>query len=137
MRVNESQIRIVNHDHSTSVTWLGTHIIVRGSKRSNLRKRTLKLKIQPFVLMKNLAKQLVLVAKSIFKFNDSRRKTRGMNHLTSKSESEMCRNDLPVRQRPVKSPVLRLGLSSSSELEESLLEKSRSLRAVHARDIIF
>jgi hypothetical protein len=30
-----------------------------------------------------------------------------------------------------------LGLSSSSELEESLLEKSRSLRAAHVRDIIF
>jgi hypothetical protein len=44
----------------------------------------------------------------------------------------MCRADLPIRQRPVKSPVLRLGLSSSSELEESSLEKSRSLRAAHA-----
>jgi hypothetical protein len=37
----------------------------------------------------------------------------------------------------VKSLVLLLGLSSSSELEESSLEKSRSLRAAHARDIIF
>jgi hypothetical protein len=53
------------------------------------------------------------------------------------SESEMCRDDLPMRQRPVKSPVLRLGRSSSSELEESSLEKSRSLSAAHARDIIF
>jgi hypothetical protein len=53
------------------------------------------------------------------------------------SESEMCRDDLPMRQRPVKSHILRLGLSSSSELEESLLEKSRSLRAAHVRDIIF
>jgi hypothetical protein len=75
MRVNESQIRIVNHDHSTSITWLGTHIIVRGSKRSNLRKRTLKLKIQLFVLVKILTKQFVLVAKSIFKFGVSQRKT--------------------------------------------------------------
>jgi hypothetical protein len=49
----------------------------------------------------------------------------------------MCRDDLPRRQRPVKSPVLRLGLSSSSELEESSLEKSKSLRAAHAQDIIF
>jgi hypothetical protein len=57
--------------------------------------------------------------------------------LTLVSESEMCRDDLPMRQRPVKSPVLPLGLSSSSELEESLLEKSRSLRAAHAQDIIF
>jgi hypothetical protein len=49
----------------------------------------------------------------------------------------MCHGDLPMRQRPVKSTVLRLGFSSSSDLEESSLEKSRSLRAAHARDIIF
>jgi hypothetical protein len=49
----------------------------------------------------------------------------------------MCHEDLPMRQRPVKSSVLRLGFSSSSELEESSLEKSRSLRAAHAQDIIF
>jgi hypothetical protein len=42
-----------------------------------------------------------------------------------------------MRQWPVKSPVLLLGLSSSLELEESSLEKSRSLRDAHARDIIF
>jgi hypothetical protein len=77
MRVYESQIRIVNHDHSTTITWLGTHIVVRGSKRSNLRKRTLKLKIQLFVLTKNLAKQLVLNAKGILMFGDSQRKTLG------------------------------------------------------------
>jgi hypothetical protein len=77
MRVNESCIHIVNHDHSTSVTWLDTHIIMRGSKRSNLRKRTLKLKIQLFVLSKNLTKQLILITKCIFKFGDSQRKTLG------------------------------------------------------------
>jgi hypothetical protein len=42
-----------------------------------------------------------------------------------------------MRQRPVKSYVLRLGFSSSSKLEESSGEKLRSLRAAHARDIIF
>jgi hypothetical protein len=52
-------------------------------------------------------------------------------------EPEMCRDDLLMRQRSVKSSVLRLGLSSSSELEESSLKKSRSLRAAHVRDIIF
>jgi hypothetical protein len=57
--------------------------------------------------------------------------------LTSESESEMCHDDLPMRQRPVKSPILHLGLSSSSELEESSLEKSRKLRAAYAWDIIF
>jgi hypothetical protein len=50
---------------------------MHGSKRSNLRKRILKLKIQLFVLTKNLTKQLVLVAKSIFKFDNSQRKTLG------------------------------------------------------------
>jgi hypothetical protein len=44
---------------------------------------------------------------------------------------------LAHEKRLVKSPVLRLGFSSSSKLEESLLEKLRSLRAAHARDIIF
>jgi hypothetical protein len=77
MRVNEPQIRLVNHDHSTSITLLVTHIIVRRLKRSNLRKRTLKLKIQLFVLTKNLTKQHVLVAKSILKLDDSQGKTLG------------------------------------------------------------
>jgi hypothetical protein len=48
-----------------------------GSKRSNLRKRTLKLKIQLLVLTKNLAKQLVLIVKGILKLDDSQRKTLG------------------------------------------------------------
>jgi hypothetical protein len=71
MRVYEPQICIVNHDHITVITCLGTHIIVRGSKRSNLRKNTFKLKIQFLVLTKNLAKQLVLIAKGILKLSDS------------------------------------------------------------------
>jgi hypothetical protein len=49
----------------------------------------------------------------------------------------MCHEDLPMRQRPVKLTVLHLGFSSSSELEEPSQEKSRLLRATHARDIIF
>jgi hypothetical protein len=48
---------------------------VCGSKRSNLRKSTFKLKIQFLVFTKDLTKQLVLVAKSIFKFGDSQRNT--------------------------------------------------------------
>jgi hypothetical protein len=57
--------------------------------------------------------------------------------LTSELESEMCHEALPMRQKPVKSPILHLCFSSSSELEESSLKKLRSLRAAHARDIIF
>jgi hypothetical protein len=48
---------------------------VRESEISNLRQRTLKIKIQLFILTKNLTKQLALVAKSIFKFSDSQRNT--------------------------------------------------------------
>jgi hypothetical protein len=37
----------------------------------------------------------------------------------------------------VKSPCLRLTISSSSEIDESSLEKSKSLREAHAQDMIF
>jgi hypothetical protein len=77
METHEPQIHIVNHDHIAVITWIGTPIIVHGSKRSNFRKSTFKLKIQLLVLTKNLAKQLVLVAKGILNLNDSQRKTLG------------------------------------------------------------
>jgi hypothetical protein len=76
-RVHEPQICIVIHDHYAVVTWFGTHIIMHRSKRSNFRKRTFKFKIKLLVRMKNLAKQLVLVAKGILKLNDSQIKTIG------------------------------------------------------------
>jgi hypothetical protein len=44
---------------------------VHGSKRSNFRITTCKLKIYLLVLTKKLAKQLVLIAKGIFKLGDS------------------------------------------------------------------
>jgi hypothetical protein len=47
---------------------------MHGSKRSNLRKRALKFKIKLLIFMKNLIKQLVLVAKGTLKLNDSQRK---------------------------------------------------------------
>jgi hypothetical protein len=50
---------------------------VRGSKSSNFRRSTFKLKIQFFVFMKNLTKQLVLIAKGILKLDHSQRKTLG------------------------------------------------------------
>jgi hypothetical protein len=45
MTMHEPHIRIVNHDHSAVITWYGTHIIMRGSKRSNFRRSTFKFKI--------------------------------------------------------------------------------------------
>jgi hypothetical protein len=48
---------------------------MHGSKRSNFRKSTFKFKIQFLVLTKNFEKQLVLVAQSILKLDDSQRKT--------------------------------------------------------------
>jgi hypothetical protein len=77
MGMHKPQIRIVNHDHIALITWFGTHIIACGSKRNNFRRSTFQLKIQLFILTKNLTKQLVLVAKGILKLNDSQRKTLG------------------------------------------------------------
>jgi hypothetical protein len=71
MRMLKSQICIVDSDHFAVITWFGTHIIVCGLKSSNFGRITFKLKIQLFVLMKNLAKQLVLIAKGILKLDDS------------------------------------------------------------------
>jgi hypothetical protein len=87
---------------------------------------------------KNLTKQLVLVANDIFKLNDSQEKTLGdESSLTLESESEMCHEALAMRQRTVKSLIVRLGLSSFSELDESSLKKSMSLNTTHNQDIIF
>jgi hypothetical protein len=55
---------------------------VHRSKRSNLRKRTFKLKIQLLVPTTNLEKQLVLVAKGILKLGDSQGKTLGRQIIT-------------------------------------------------------
>jgi hypothetical protein len=77
MRMHKPHIRIVNHNHFAVITWFGTHIIMCGSKSSNFRRSTFKLKIQLFVFTKNLAKQLVLIAKGILKLDDSQRKTLG------------------------------------------------------------
>jgi hypothetical protein len=49
----------------------------------------------------------------------------------------MFLEDLTMRQRPVKSPFLDLGFSSSSELEESSLEKLKLLRVAHVWDMVF
>jgi hypothetical protein len=77
LRMHEPQILIVNHDHIAVITRFGTHIIMHGSKRSNFRNGTFKFKIKLLVLMKNLAKKLVLVANGIIKLNDSQRKAIG------------------------------------------------------------
>jgi hypothetical protein len=42
-----------------------------------------------------------------------------------------------MRQRPIELTFLHFGFSSSSELENSSLEKSKSLKEVYAQDMIF
>jgi hypothetical protein len=49
----------------------------------------------------------------------------------------MFLEDLPMRQRLVNSLFLDLGFSSSSELEESSLERSKLLNVAHVQDMIF
>jgi hypothetical protein len=67
----------------------------------------------------------------------SRKDSKFRSSLTKEPESKTFLEDLPMRQRPVKSPFLHLGFSSSSELEESSLKKSKLLRVGHTRDTIF
>ncbi len=109
-----------------------------GSKSSNFRRSTFKLKIQLFVLTKNLTKQLVLVAQSILKLDKlGKRLSKDRSPLTSESESFYEDPPLIMRHNQVKLPFLHLIFSSSSELEESSLEKLKSLKAAHAQDMIF
>jgi hypothetical protein len=77
MIMHKPQISRVNNNHFVVITLFGTHIIMRGSKSSNFGRSTFKLKIQLFVFMKNLAKQLILIAKGILKLDDYQRKTLG------------------------------------------------------------
>jgi hypothetical protein len=58
-------------------------------------------------------------------------------NLKERLSKETLLEDLPMSQRSVKLPFLQLSFSSSSELEESSLEKSKLLKAAHAQDMIF
>jgi hypothetical protein len=138
MWVYEPQIRIVNHDHIIVITWLGTHIIVHESKRSNLRKSTFKLKIHLFVFTKNLAKQLALIAKGILKLDDYKGKTLSGWIITyiGVRVGDVSRR-LANEAKAGEVGCLALGLLILLWAEESSLEKSRMLRAAHAWDIIF
>jgi hypothetical protein len=65
-----------------------------------------------------------------------------MSHLFSRppsitSESETFLQDLPIRHIQVELPYLHLTFLSSSELDESSLKKSKSLKAAHTQDLIF
>jgi hypothetical protein len=57
------------------MAWHSYHRAWIEEKQSQ--KNTFKLKIQFLVLLKNLANQLVLIAKGILKLDDSQRKTFG------------------------------------------------------------
>jgi hypothetical protein len=58
MRMHKPQIRIVDYDHFTVITWFCTHIIMHGSKSSNFGRSTFMLKIQLFVFTKILQSNL-------------------------------------------------------------------------------
>jgi hypothetical protein len=56
--VNEPQIRIVSHDHITVITWLDTHIIMRRSNRSDLKKELSSSRFNFFFSRKTLPSNL-------------------------------------------------------------------------------
>jgi hypothetical protein len=64
MNVSSSSYHMVWHSYHRA--WI---------ESSDFRRSIFKLKIQLFVFTKNLAKQLVLIAKGILKLDDSQRKT--------------------------------------------------------------
>jgi hypothetical protein len=106
---------------------------MRELKRNNLRKKLLISRFNFLFSRKTLPSNLSWLQIAFSSLATRKeRPSRDESSLTSESESEMCYDDLPMRNRPVKSPVLRLGLSSSSELE-----KSRSPMAAHIQNIIF
>jgi hypothetical protein len=138
MRVSESQICIFDHDHFTFITWFGT-ISSCVDRREAISKKALSSSRFNFLFSRKiLQSNLSWFHKALLSSATLKeRPSRDRSSLTSESASEMCHEDLLMRQRPVKLLGLRLTFSSSFELEESSLEKSRSLRAAHARDIIF
>jgi hypothetical protein len=97
-------------------------------------------KIQLFVLTKTLQNNLSRLHKAFSSSTILKERLSGDKSSLiseSKSELEMLLEDLPMRQRTVKLHCLRLTFSFSSELEESSLEKLKSLKAAYARDMIF
>jgi hypothetical protein len=105
-------------------------------RREAIFKMVFQSKIQLFVLTKTLQSNISWLHKA---FSSSttleERLTKDRSSLTSESES--FGKDFPIRHSSVKSPFLHLIFSSSSELEESSLEKLKSLKAAHAQDMIF
>jgi hypothetical protein len=104
-------------------------------------KRTLKLKIQLLIFTEDLTKQLVLFAKSNFKFNDSQRKTLGGWVITyiEVGVGDVSRR-LAHEAKAGEVACLALGsliLLWAGGVIAGEVEKSRSLRVAHARDIIF
>jgi hypothetical protein len=88
--------------------------------------------------MENIAKQLVLLHKTFLGSMTLKERLPGdRSSLISELESKMFLEYLPMRQRLVKLPGLRLTFSSSFELDESSLEKSKSLKVAHAQNMIF
>jgi hypothetical protein len=89
-----------------------------------------------FFLTKTLQSNLCWLQKA---FSNSTTLEEGLSKDRSSliTELESFREDLPIRHNPVKSPLLHLIFSSSSEMEESSLKKSKSLKEAHTQDMIF
>jgi hypothetical protein len=126
----------VHHDHITIFTWFTTHIIVHRPERSNFSKRVFQFKIQLFCSHEKPYKTTYLGCTKHSQARQPWKKdSRSIDHQLQESES--FHEDLPIRHNLVKSPLLHLIFSSSSELEESSLKKSKSLKAANSRDMIF
>jgi hypothetical protein len=101
---------------------------VHGSNRSNFRRSTFRLKIQLLILKKTLQRNLSWL-QIAFSSSAILKETPSGERSSLTLESKMCLKDLPMRQRPVKLPYLRLTFSSFSKP----LQQDITFR--HIRDI--
>jgi hypothetical protein len=98
-RVYEPQIHIVNHDHIVVIICLGTHIIMRGLKSSNFRKKNSQAQDSTFLFSwKTLPSNLSWLQIAFLSSTTRKKRPSGdESSLTSELKSEMCHEALPMR----------------------------------------
>jgi hypothetical protein len=117
LSVHQSQVSIVHLDHFAIVTWLSTHIIMHWLKRSNLRKKNSNSRFNFLFSRKIQPSNLSWLHKEFSSPTTLKERPLGdRSSLTLESELKMFLEDLPMRQRLVKSLCLHLTFSSSSRL---------------------
>jgi hypothetical protein len=138
LSVHNPQVSIFYHNHFAIFTWFSTHIIVHRLKKAISVKEFSSSRFNFLFSQKTLQSNLSWLHNTFSSLATLKeRLAKDRSSLRSVSKSEVFLEDLLIRHRLVKSPCLHLTFSSSSELEESPLEKLKLLKVAHAQDMIF